>query len=109
MDVVNSFSMGGSNYKDENIKVVLNKLIITESEDEIANDILQRVLDNSFHTIRFSFDDGYPNELNVSVYKSEEDIKDGQMFFSFSYRQIDGEIGEYDISQSDHMELKIHD
>ena len=52
MDVVNSFSMGSSNYRDEDIKVILNKLIVTESKDEIANDIIQRVLDNSFHTIK---------------------------------------------------------
>lgn len=109
MDVVNSFSMGSSNYRDEDIKVILNKLIVTESKDEIANDIIQRVLDNSFHTIRFSFDGGYPNKLDVSVYKSEKDRKEGHMLFSFSYGQIDGEIGEYDISQSDHMKLEVYD
>lgn len=109
MDVVNSFSLNSSNNREENINVILNKLIITENEEEIANNIVQGVLDNSFHTIRFSFDGGYPHRLDVSVYKSENDLKESQMLFSFSYSQSDGKIGEYDISQSDHMKLEIHD
>ena len=109
IDVVNSFSLSSSNYSEENINVVLNKLIVTENKDDIAENIIQHVLDNNFHTIRFSFDNGYPHKLDVSVYKNERDLKKNHELFSFSYGQVNGEIGEYDISQSDHMELEIYD
>lgn len=109
IDVGNSFSMNSSNYKQERINVILNKLIVTDCKEEIADTIIKKTLDNDFHTIRFNFDSGYPNTLNVSVYKTDKDIRSGNMLFSFSYEQIDGEIGEYDISQSEHMKLEIHE
>lgn len=108
MDVVNSFSLNTSNYREENINVVLNKLIVTESKEDIAESIIQHVLDNGFHTIKFSFDGGYPHKLKVSVYKSKKDLEQDNMVFSFSYEQLDGEIGEYEISQTDKMKLEIH-
>lgn len=110
MDVVNSISLNSSNYRNENIKVILNKAIVTESKEDIAADIIQKVLNNDFHTIRFCFDDGYPNRLDVSVYKNEKDRELGNLLFAFSYKQdADDEIGAYDISQSDHMQLEIHE
>lgn len=107
MDVVNSMSLNSANYKEENINVVLNKLVVVESKEGIAESIIQHVLDNDFHSIRFSFSGGYPNKLKVSVYKSEKDLKSDNLLFSFTYEQADGEIGEYDISQEEHMKLKI--
>lgn len=109
MDVVNSFSMSSSNYKEENINVILNKLIVTESKEYIVENIIQHVLDNDFHTIRFSSDGGYPHKLKVSVYKSKKDLEQDDMLFSFSYGQSGGEIGIYDISQPEHMKLEISD
>lgn len=107
IDVRNSISISSSNYNEENINIILNKLIVTESKEDISNNIIQRVLDNSFNTIKFSFNGGYPQRLDVSVYKNERDYKNSNMLFSFSYKQIDGEIGEYDISQSKNMKLEI--
>ena len=109
MDVVNSFSLNSSNYKEENISVILNKLIVTESKENIAESIIQHVLDNDFHTIRFSFDGGYPNKLIVSVYKSKKSLESDDILFYFSYEQSGGEIGIYDISQPEHMKLNISD
>lgn len=74
IDVGNSFSMNSSNYKQERINVILNKLIVTDCKEEIADTIIKKTLDNDFHTIRFNFDSGYPNTLNVSVYKTDKDI-----------------------------------
>lgn len=71
MDVVNSYSFSSARFLDESINVSLNKIIITEYKEDIAKDIIQRVLNNDFHTIKFNFDRGYPNRLKVSVYKSE--------------------------------------
>ena len=107
MDVVNSMSLNSYNYREENIRVILNKIIITEKEKEIARDIIQHILDNDFHTIKFSFKDGYPNRLKVFIYKNEKDLKLNNQLFSFIYEQFDGEIGDYDISQDEHMRLEI--
>ena len=110
MDVVNSISFGNSNYHEKNINVVLNKAIVTQSKEDIADEIVQKVLDNDLHTIRLSFDDGYPNRLDVSVYKNEKDRESGDLLFSFSYKQeAYDEIGAYDISQPDHMQIVIHE
>lgn len=107
MDVVNSMTLTSSNYKSERITVILNKLFVDDNKEEIAKDIIQKVISNDFHTIKFNLDNGYPNELNVSVYKTKNDIKTNNILFTFSYKQIDGEIGEYNISQQEKMELKI--
>lgn len=109
MDAVNSFSLNSANYKEENINVILNKVIVTENKEVIAKSIVQHILDNDFHTIKFIFDDGYPNQLKVSVYKSKKDLESDNLIFSFSYSQAEGKTGEYDISQSEKMELKIHE
>ncbi len=109
MDVRSSFSTSSANYKAERINVILNKLIVTGSQEKTAETVIQHVLNNDFHSIRFSFNGGYPNELNVSVYKSDKDIESGNLLFAFSYEQTDGETGAYDISQTEHMELKIYD
>lgn len=108
MDVVNSFSFSSDNFLEESIKVSLNTIFVTDKKEDIAENIIQCVLDNSFHTIRFNFDRGYPNRLNVDVYKSKKDIQSGDMIFSFTYWQgDDGKIGAYDISQAEHMKLEI--
>lgn len=107
IDVVNSMSLNSANYKAENINVILNKLVVVESKEGIAESIIQHVLNNDFHSIRFNFSGGYPNKLKVSVYKSEKDLKSGNLLFSFTYEQADGEIGKYDISQEEHMKLEI--
>lgn len=110
MDVVNSLSFSYANFLDEDIKVNLNKMLVTEDAEDIAEDIIRRVLGNDFHTIKFNFDRGYPNRLKVSVYRNEKGIGAGDMLFSFTYGQAadDGEIGDYNILQVEHMELEIH-
>ena len=92
MDVVNSLSFSYANFLEEDIRV-------------------KRVLDNGFHTIKFDLNRGYSNKLKVSVYKDKKSIGSGDMLFSFTYGQSSdhGEIGAYDISQADYMELQICD
>lgn len=108
MDAVQCISMTASNYYQERITVVLNKLVVTESEEEIAEEIIEKVIANDFYRMKFSFDvHGYPNELNVSVCKTDRDFKSGSELFEFSYEQSDGEIGAYDITESEHMKLEI--
>lgn len=110
MDCDNSWSFSNSNqYYEESINVFLNKLVVTDSNEEIAEEIIQKVIVNDFKRIKFSFDvQGYPNTLNVSVYKNERDCIEGKKLFGFTYGQAgDKEIGKYDIRESEHMELKI--
>lgn len=87
--------------------MILNRLTVTENKEEIAENIIQHVLDNNFHTIRFSFDSGYPHNLKVSVYKNKKDLEQDAVLFYFSYGQSDGETGAYDISQPEDMKLEI--
>lgn len=109
MDAVNSFSFSTANFMDESIRVDLNQLIVTDDAEDIAKNIIQRVLANDFHTIRFCFDRGYPNRLKVSVYKNKKGIGSGTMLFSFTYGQAidDRDIVAYDISQEKYMRLEI--
>lgn len=108
INAVNCISMTASNYYQERLTVVLNKLVLTKSEEEAAKEIIRKVIANDFYKMKFSFDvQGYPNELRVSVYKTDIDLQNGKELFEFSYGHIDGEIGDYDITESEHMELKI--
>ena len=49
------------------------------------------------------------NHPGSPVSTSVNGVSKNHELFSFSYGQVNGEIGEYDISQSDHMELEIYD
>lgn len=109
MDVVNSISLNSTNYRQERLTVTINTMTVPDSKEDTANTIIHHVLDNDFHTVKFSFDNGYFNELNVSVYKTKHDVESGDKLFSFTYEQSGGEIGEYDISQAEHMKLEIHE
>ena len=54
--------------------------------DACSNEIIQHVLDNDFHSIRFSYDlSGYPNEVTVDVFTSEKNFKKGKVAYSFDY------------------------
>lgn len=85
--VVNSLSITFDNYHHEQICVVLNKLIVTENHEKIAEEIVQKTLSNDFSGIKFSFTEhGYPNKLYITVYKSEDDFEAGNKLFAFSYK-----------------------
>ena len=109
MDVINSIAFSCANFREVSIRVNLNKMIISEDVEEIAGDIIERVLENGFKTIRFDLDVGYCNRLKVSVYKNNKSVESGDMLFSFTYsRSPDhGGIGTYNISQAEYMELEI--
>ena len=92
MDILNASSTQSDNWYEESISVIADKALVTDKE-ECAKEIIQRVLDNSFHSIQFSFakiEDGveismYPNELRVSVYTSKETFEQGKPAFKFEY------------------------
>lgn len=107
MDVYNSFSMSATNFHEERITVVANKLYIWDKE-RCAKEIFKRCRKNDFKSIRFSYDYAKPNALYVSVYLSEHSVKSGTPFFEFSYTQEDTINGTYNIlDHPQYFHLKI--
>ena len=90
-DVVSSSAMN----RDESLTVVANRDKIADKE-AFAKQLLKMCKDNSFHSIKFSTDQGYATSIDMSVYSWKEDIEDGEPVMQVEYRPIDyGE--EYDI------------
>lgn len=69
-DVVSSISMN----RDQYLTVVANRDKI-EDKEEFAELLIQMYKENSFRTIKFSTDRGYPTSLNMRVYLWREDIE----------------------------------
>lgn len=86
MEVYSSHSMRATNYHEEYLTVVLNRLSVPD-QMQCAGEIVQKCRENTFGNILFSHDYSIPNELRVSVYLLEEDVKKGKEVFSFSYIQ----------------------
>ena len=90
-DVVSSSAMN----RDESLTVVANRDKITDKE-AFAKQLLKMCEDNSFHSIKFSTDQGYATSLDMSVYSWKKDIENGNPVMKVEYRPIEyGE--EYDI------------
>ena len=85
MDVLSSDSVTAANWYELSIDVIADKDDVLD-RDACSNEIIQHVLDNDFHNIRFSFDlNGYPNEVTVDVFTSEKNFKEGKVAYSFDY------------------------
>lgn len=85
MDVLSSHSATADNWYELNIDVIADKDTISD-RDACSQEIIQHILDNDFHSTRFSFDfNGYPNEVTVVVYTSEKKFKKGKTAYSFEY------------------------
>ena len=94
-DVVNSISMG----RDYQLIVIANRNTIDDKR-AFAEELIQMCVDNTFETIRFSTDFGYPTELRMKVYASEQDWKKGNdVLMEVKYTQ-DSLNREYDIVNS---------
>lgn len=75
MDAVSSRTTSFANCNFEDITIILNQTGISNYE-QCAEEIIQHVINNDFHTIRFSFNEtGYPNSLTASVYLTKSDLK----------------------------------
>lgn len=82
------------------------RLIILANQDEIddkeayAKMLIEKVKENDFHTIMFSYDmSGYPTSLRMSVYLREEDWQDRDTdpFMEISFTQEDRIANGYNI------------
>ena len=106
MDVYGSYAMTADNYHEERLTVVVNKLYVADQK-VCAEEIVKRCRENSFKSVRFSYDQSIPNALYVTVYSSKRQAEKGTQMFSFSYLPEDGD-GTYDIvNDSDKFMLKL--
>ena len=106
MDVYGSHAMTADNYHEERLTVVVNKLYVADQK-VCAEEIVKRCRDNSFKSVRFSYDQSVPNALYVTVYSSKRQAEKGIQMFSFSYLPEDGD-GTYNIvNDSDKFMLKL--
>ena len=106
MDVYGSYAMTADNYHEERLTVVVNKLYV-EDQKVCAEEIVRRCKENSFKSVRFSYDQSIPNALYVTVYSSKRQAEKGIHMFSFSYLPEDGD-GTYNIvNDSDKFMLKL--
>ena len=106
MDVYNSHAMTADNYHEERLMVVVNKLYVVDQKI-CAEEIVKRCRENSFKSVRFSYDQSVPNALYVTVYSSKRQAEKGIQMFSFSYLPEDGD-GTYNIvNDSDKFMLKL--
>lgn len=106
MDVYGSHAMTADNYHEERLMVVVNKLYV-EDQKVCAEEIVRRCRENSFKSVRFSYDQSIPNALYVTVYSSKQQAEKGIQMFSFSYLPEDGD-GTYNIvNDSDKFMLKL--
>lgn len=95
MDVSSSHTTSFDNYTEERLSVVVNKLYVADQK-ACAEEIVKRCRENSFKSVRFSYDQAIPNALYVTVYGSDWQVKHGNAIFSFSYLS-DDVSGTYNI------------
>ena len=86
MDVSSSSGSGSDNHYELRVSVILNTLVVTDQQ-KCAEQIFEKCRDNSFHSVRFSYDIQIPHALSVTVYKNQKGAESGNSAFSFSYRQ----------------------
>lgn len=85
MDILSSNNTTSGNWYELDIDVIADKDDVSDKE-ACSREIIQHILDNDFHSIRFSFDiRGYPNEVTVDIFTSEKNIKKGKKAYSFEY------------------------
>ena len=96
MDVSSSSGSGSDNHYELRVSVILNALVVTDQQ-KCAEQIFEKCRDNSFHSVRFSYDIQIPHALSVTVYKNQKDAEFGNSAFRFSYQQENQIDGSYNI------------
>lgn len=93
-DVVGSMKMN----RNEMLTVVANQDKI-EDKEAFARLLLQMYKENSFETMKFSVDEGYPTSLDMNVYARKEDIGEKDPIMTVEYKPEEWNA-EYDIVNS---------
>ena len=79
----------------EHLTVIANQEEI-EDKHKLAKQIVEMCQNNSFQSIKFSYDMVCPTELQINVYKTEKDFDDNKKFCEISYLSEE-ENEDYDI------------
>ena len=75
MDILSSHNTTSVNWYELDIDVIADEDDVADKE-ACSKEIIQHILDNDFHSTRFSFDiNGYPNNVSVDVFTSEKMYK----------------------------------
>ena len=108
MDCVNSMINSYGNGCDARLSIVLNQKDV-ENKLVTAKEIIKKCEENSFKTIKFSYDMRIPNELKVYVYCTHEDFEEGSEAFSFTYSHDGtGDPDEFNILENkDHFTITL--
>lgn len=106
MDVYGSHAMTADNYHEERLTVVVNKLYVADQK-VCAEEIVKRCRENSFKSVRFSYDQSVPNALYVTVYASKRQAEKRKQMFSFSYLPEDSDETYNIVNDSDKFMLKL--
>lgn len=85
MDILSSHNTTSDNWYELDINVIVDKSVALD-KDACSKEIIQHILDNDFHSTRFSFDiNGYPNEVSVDIFTSEKNVQRNKEYYSFKY------------------------
>lgn len=85
MDVFSSRNVISDNWYELVIEVIVDEEIASD-EDACSRNIIQHILDNDFHNMRFAFDiNGYPNKVIVDVFTTEKNLQNDKKAYSFEY------------------------
>lgn len=90
-DAINSLRFNTT----EHLTVIANQEEI-EDKHKLAKQIVEMCQNNSFQSIKFSYDMVCPTELQINVYKTEKDFDDNKKFCEISYLSEE-ENEDYDI------------
>ena len=100
MDVSSSSGSGSDNHYELRVSVILNTLVVTDQQ-KCAEQIFEKCRDNSFHSVRFSYDIQIPHALSVTVYKNQKGDKiyyahstDGDRYCLFTQSMLMDEWGD---------------
>ena len=108
MDVYGSYAMTADNYHEERLIVVLNKLYVADQK-ACAEKIVKCCRENSFKSVRFSYDQSIPNVLYVAVYAPKWQAEKGKQMFAFSYLPEDSDGTYSTIDNPEEFILEIEE
>lgn len=95
VEVCNTQLRTSSDYCEQNITVIANKVWIGNRE-KFGHDMIQKCIDNSFDKILFSYDLQRPNELVIQVYTNKIGYSMGEPDFVVYFKNKEKD-GKYNI------------
>lgn len=88
--VVSSMANTSDSYYEQEFSIVANKLFIWDKE-KYAKKLIEKAIENKYRNVRFSYDlMGYPNEINISVYCSVWEYRQGDRMLQVFARKKKG-------------------